>query len=285
MVSASGEITETKVRTIQLADHLLPESTGSVRTRRQSELLEDWTRTSKVATNKRFKLGSEELVQFGDDKGFFTTVMAAYNNHWVLRTRPEDWWTTISQTLATKIDKHAEDPAVRQFFVSHEGKKQLTVFIGPSVRGINNERFFQAMISQITENINKPEYTSLMASDFSRSSSVDRIVISIMLMFSFQEYFEYQAFSLCGIPGVTMLGSEEDWLSMIYKLEQVEEILRPLENVLQLEGWFSSSRSVLKNLLETFRGNPDKDWWSRIMDINNAFGSGGGRNYIKYELS
>ena len=103
-------------------------------------------------------------------------------------------------------------------------------------------------------------------------------------MFSFQEYFEYQAFSLCGIPGVTMLGSEEDWLSMIYKLEQVEEILRPLENVLQLEGWFSSSRSVLKNLLETFRGNPDKDWWSRIMDINNAFGSGGGRNYIKYEL-
>ena len=171
MVSASGEITETKVRTIQLADHLLPESTGSVRTRRQSELLEDWTRTSKVATNKRFKLGSEELVQFGDDKGFFTTVMAAYNNHWVLRTRPEDWWTTISQTLATKIDKHAEDPAVRQFFVSHEGKKQLTVFIGPSVRGINNERFFQAMISQITENINKPEYTSLMTSDFSLSSS------------------------------------------------------------------------------------------------------------------
>jgi len=282
--SGSGEMRERKVRgglpsppvTIPLTDHLVPERTESVRTRRQSELLEDWTRTNAVASNKKFKLGSEQRVQFGDDKGFFTTVLAAYNNHWVLRTRAEDWWSTISQSLARRIDKHAQNPAVRQFFVSHEGKKQLTVFIGPSVRGINNERFFQDMTSQITENINKPEYTSLMASDFSLSSSVDRIVSSIMLMFSFKEYFEYRAFSLCGIPAVTMLGSEEDWISLIQKLEKVEELLLPLENVLQLEQWFSSSKAVLKNLLETYRGNPDKSWWSRIMDIHREYGSGGG---------
>merc|ERR1711953_1035598 len=263
--------------TIKLADNLLPQSTGNGRiTVRQSELLEDWTRTNEVARNKRFKLGSEEMVQFGEDKGFFTTVLAAYSNHWVLKTRPEDWWTAISQIIATRIDKHAQDPAVREFFVSHEGKKQLTVFIGPTVQGINNEGFFQAMISQITKNINKPEYTNLMASDFSQSTSVDKIVSSIMLMYSFKEYFEYRAYMLCGIPGVTMLGSEEDWSNLIYKLEAVEETLRPIENVLQLGGWFTSSRAVLNNLLETRRGNPDTDWWSRIMNIHTSFGSGGG---------
>ena len=38
--------------------------------------------------------------------------------------------------------------------------------------------------------------------------------------------------------------------------------------------WFSSSKDVLKNLLETFRGNPDKDWRSRIV-TSQRFGSGG----------
>ena len=38
--------------------------------------------------------------------------------------------------------------------------------------------------------------------------------------------------------------------------------------------WFTSSKAVLKNLLETYRGNPDKEWWSRIMVLT-PFGSGG----------
>ena len=132
--------------------------------------------------------------------------------------------------------------------------------------------FFQAMISEITENINKPEYTSLMKADFSQSTSVDRIVNNIMLMYSFKEYFEYRMRSLCGIPGVVMLGSEDDWLRLLEKLVKVEELLKPLEEVLQLGDWFKSSQTVLQKLLETFRGNPDKDWWSRIMDIHQTFG-------------
>ena len=251
---------------VKLEDNLEPKSVENEKGKKQSELMEVWTRDNEVAKDKRFKLGSEEMVSFGPDKGFFSTVQAAWNNHWVLKTRPEDWWTSISQTIAIKIDKHAKKNLVRQFFVSHEGKKKLTVQIG-SVHDINNEEFFQAMISQITKNINKPDYTTTMASDFSQSSPVDRIVNSIMLMFSFQEYFEYRAVILCGIPGVIMLGSEEDWISLIDKLEQVEDLLKPIDEVLQMAEWFSSSKAVLKKLLETFRGNPDKDWWSRIMTI------------------
>ena len=257
---------------VKLEDNLKPKSVENEKGKKQSELMEVWTRDNEVAKDKRFKLGSEEMVNFGPDKGFFSTVQAAWNNHWVLKTRPEDWWTSISQTIAIKIDKHAKNPLVKQFFVSHEGKKQLTVQIG-SVHDINNEEFFQAMISQITKNINKPDYTTTMASDFSQSSPVDRIVNSIMLMFSFKEYFEYKTELGCGIPGVIMLGSEEDWKSLIDKLEQVEDLLKPIDQVLQMAKWFASSKAILKNLLETFRGNPDKDWWGRIMTVE-YFGSG-----------
>ena len=61
-------------------------------------------------------------------------------------------------------------------------------------------------------------------------------------------------------------------------MAKVEALLKPLEKELHLGDWFRSSQAVLKNLLETYRGNPDKDWWSRIMDIHRTFGSGGGRN-------
>merc|ERR1719347_82128 len=261
---------------IPLAEDLEPRSVGGEQRWNQSQLLENWTRYNPVAKGKKFKLGSKEMVSAGEDKGLFSTILASYNNHWVLRTRPEDWWSSVSQIIATRIDKEAKHPSVREFFVSHEGKKTLTVKIGPTVHGIDNESFFQQMIYLISQNINKPEYTTIMQSDFSQSTSVDRVVNSIMLMYSFQEYFEYRVMMLCGIPGVSMMGSEEDWERLVVKLEEVEEFLKPLDDVLQLADWFNSSKVVLRNLLETYRGYPDKDWWSRIMNLEQEFGSGGG---------
>ena len=74
-----------------------------------------------------------------------------------------------------------------------------------------------------------------------------------------------------------MMGSEEDWKNMIGKLEKIQTILKPIEEQLKLDDWFKSCKSVLQNLLKTFRGNPDQDWWSRVMTIEERFGSGAGK--------
>ena len=39
--------------------------------------------------------GEEARINLGGRKGFFSAVAAAYNNHWLLRTRPGDWWTVV----------------------------------------------------------------------------------------------------------------------------------------------------------------------------------------------
>ena len=75
---------------------------------------------------------------------------------------------------------------------------------------------------------------------------------------SFKEYFEYRAMLLCGIPGVSMLGSEEDWRRLVEKLEKVEVLLQPIEEVLELRDWFSSCKGVLNKLLETYQGRYNK---------------------------
>ena len=54
---------------IKLADNLVPQSPVRESERKQSELLEAWTRTNKVARGKIFRLGSEEMVSFGKDNG------------------------------------------------------------------------------------------------------------------------------------------------------------------------------------------------------------------------
>ena len=65
--------------------------------------------------NKRPILGSknEKVTEAAGDFGFFTAVYEAYNNHWTLRTTPEDWWFTIIRTVALAIDENAKKPQVR----------------------------------------------------------------------------------------------------------------------------------------------------------------------------
>ena len=40
-------------------------------------------------------IGSDGEVFFDHDFGFFGAVLACYNNHWVLKTSPDDWWNVI----------------------------------------------------------------------------------------------------------------------------------------------------------------------------------------------
>jgi len=289
---------------ISLDNNLKPENAAKMGASKktQSDLLEIWMQQKKLrdersentkalrenkpvkdeeeteSIKKTFVLGSKEEVNHGPDVGLFAALLCSYNNHWVLKTCPEDWWITISQKIAMAIDKNANHPDVRQFFVSHEGKKTLTVEVGPSIYGVDYEWFFKQMRSQISKNINNPEYTDLTDCNFSQSTSVQKIVNDIMLMYGFKEYFEYRMMMLCGIPGVTMVGTEDDWKSLIEKHGKLEKFLEPLDNVLELSVWFQSSRSVLEKLLETYQGKPDTDWWSKIIS-RRRYGSGGQNDF------
>ena len=72
-------------------------------------------------------LGSDGMVYCHKDDGIFSAVLAAYNNHWKLRTSPDDWWFCVVKKVSLAIDENAEKPAVRDLFVNHEGKKILSV--------------------------------------------------------------------------------------------------------------------------------------------------------------
>ena len=160
--------------------------------------------------------GTNDNVIANSDMGFFSSIYECYNNHWALITVPDDWWYTIIRTIALAIDDNAKNEKVRNFFVNHEGKKELIVEVDPN--NIDFEKFYREMTNQIQENIKLDGYVDAVRSDFSTSTSTHRIVSEITVMSSMQEYFEYVMAMACGIPYIEFLGTEEDWRHLKIKL-------------------------------------------------------------------
>ena len=214
-------------------------------------------------------IGSEQLVYSTIDWGFLNTILVCYNNHWILKTTPEDWWSIIVGTVATAVDQKSELPSIRKFFVSHEGKKEIRIIV-QTFTDLDYSWLFTQFAEQIAANIRHPEYVTLIEADFTTTSPQQLITSQIMVMASVQKYFDYVAATLCGIPGVEMTGSVEDWEKLVTKLEYLRKLLDPIVEDLELAVWFSKTKMILDKLLETYNGVPDRKWWSQILSYNSS---------------
>ena len=232
------------------------------------EKQKDFSKFEAVASSK------SENIYHDHDWGFFSAILACYNNHWVLRTSPDDWWNVIVRNVAQAIDKNGEKNKVRDFFVEHEGKKTIEVILPGRLDNIDYSWLFDQFSEGIRMNIKTPGYVDLMQADFSTTTPDQLISSQIMLMSSVQKYFDFGMSTMCGIPGVDMKGTLQDWKQLVTKTENLKSMLQPLMNELLLEDWFITTLRTLKNLVDTFEGKPDKEWWSHILSWNKRYGSG-----------
>lgn len=255
------------------------ESSGESFKKRMGRNLE--TDTSKDDKEKQVSkkeeevvIGSDGEVFFDHDFGFFGAVLACYNNHWVLKTSPDDWWNVIVRNVSQAVDDNGEKNKVRDLFVAHEGKKEIFIDVGPTLSGIDYSWLFNQFSSGIKANIKNPAYADIVQADFSTSSPDQVISCQVMLMASLQKYFDYSFGTRCGIPGVEMTGSEDDWIRLAEKTKNLEALLMPIMEEIGLSKWFAATHRTLAKLLDTYRKNPDVEWWSHVLSWNRTYGSG-----------
>ena len=63
----------------------------------------------------------------------------------------------------------------------------------------------------------------------------------------------------------------------IFRLLHLKSILSPISDDIGLSTtWWTRVEKVFAKLLDTKKGNPDTDWWSRVIRTQ-SFGSGGDR--------
>ena len=194
---------------------------------------------------------TEWLVRCDTTHPFASAAHDAFYEHYPLIIRPDDIWFSIAQGFATHLKLNAE--TLRSRMVGHAGKKKLIVDRPDFVLGQNNPwpEAFEAFSQQIRSEVG--DAADLLAARFSTSTVVDRAALDICWMDGFQAYFEYEMRIGCGIPEITVLGTPDDWLSMIPRVRQMAGY--------GLELWEGALEPVLHEIARAAAGQFDRDFW------------------------
>jgi len=138
--------------------------------------------------------------------------------------------------------------------VSFEGKKDLSIKVGTFE---NSKQQYQDTFKEfnqlIAQNIN-PDTLKLIHPDFSNTSPLYSIIFNIATMDCLKSYFNYKMYTECGIRNVKMTGTEEDWVKLVKK---TEELLTKFD----FDWWSPYIIPILQEFLNTYKGQVNVKFW------------------------
>lgn len=191
---------------------------------------------------------------------FVQAVHEAFDKHLPLTLSPDDVWLCLAQAFALHVDANAE--RLRDRFVRHEGKAELTVIRNGFVKGSPDNDWpgvFGEFSDAIAKHIGKQR--DLVVADFSTTGVVERAASEVVLMSAMRHYFDYTLLTRCGIPRITLLGTPEDWRSVQHRAAALAEYGLAID------------AAVLAQLVAAAEGKPDRAMWQSF--YKREGGSGG----------
>lgn len=164
---------------------------------------------------------------------------------------------------------HAEE--LRSKFVAHDGQKPLRI----DMADLSDFGLFAQLMGKLLEKkVVDPELRRWILPAFSTTTRDDSVVASILMMGTLQKYFSYTCGCVCGLPSVTLLGTEGDWENILLRLEKLKNYGQ------EPTIWYNLLKPVLKRFLKTIQ-NPDSeevlDFWQRIV---HQYNMGSGPTYL-----
>jgi hypothetical protein len=111
---------------------------------------------------------------------------------------------------------------------------------------------FREFSDEIARNVGKTR--DLVVAEFSTTGPIERAASEIVLMSSLQSYFQYEVCTLCGIPAVTLLGTEQDWRSVRQRAQHLAEF--------GLSTWVDALLPVLDQFVQVAAGGAvELEFW------------------------
>ncbi|MBK8806762.1 MAG: DUF4419 domain-containing protein [Bacteroidales bacterium] len=199
---------------------------------------------------------SDSLESFGYNS-FFYGMYQAYADHRPFVLSPDIIWLLISQGFARHVNANSE--ILRDHFVNFEGKIHLVV--KNDEIDLNNPKSpWEDVFPEFTKEIEKhvgSELIETLSADFSTTGSVEKVVSEITILEAMEPYFEYIVFRMiCGIPEITLEGTTADWEKILQKSQALKKY--------ELDWWIDELEPILKQIIETSKGNIDKDFWRNM---------------------
>lgn len=202
-------------------------------------------------TSKVYTKGINNILQ-----GFYS----AYENHLPIRLTPDIIWLLIVQGFSHHVNYNSKE--LREKFVNFEGKKKLEIIIPKyhSYKQMKSEDYaelFENLTEKIKENVGE-ELINTIDFNFSTSNKITKVVGYASIMSSLKKFFEFRGFChMCNYPYIILEGKLEDWESILKKTKDLSKY--------DLERWTSMLEIPLKEIIETKKGNINKQFWKNIL--------------------
>jgi len=208
-------------------------------------------KTTAIARVEQAYESDRKLVAATDISPLVQMAHDAFYEHRPITLSPDTVWFTIAQGFATHVNLNAEK--LRHRFVKHEGKQKLVVMRPDFFLGQKNPwpEAFAAFSAQIGDHVGK--LRDLVVNDFSTTGPLERAASEVLVMDTFQAYFEYEMLCGCGIPQITLLGTVEDWRSVRRRAQTLSEY--------GLDHWTDALLPVLDRIVATAEGADETAFW------------------------
>jgi hypothetical protein len=187
----------------------------------------------------------------------------AFSDHRPLVLSPDMIWVAVLQGLAHHVRNNPD--RLRSHFVAHAGQKILSVVRDDLVPGAP-ENPWPEVVKDFSRQIHVgiPGDSDWLFADFSTTRDPERIAAEIALLDAVQPYFEYRTYGVCGIPTLTLEGTEDDWQRLAEKVERLEAF--------DLGWWLDHLRPIAAQFVRAARGDVDLNHWRNIYKRLDAYG-------------
>lgn len=191
-----------------------------------------------------------------------SAIHMAFSEHRPLLLTPDAIWMTIAQGFAQHVNNNSEE--LRQSLVVHSGKLTLTARSEELSQSLHWSQLIEQWAYLIGEYVN-PDIYSAMQCDFSTTTPTIRTASQVVMMDAFKQYFDYRAVCICGIPWISLQGTEADWRKIRERVAMIGEY--------NLSWWTKRLLTICDGFIRTIQGKPDIDFWQSIYKPQSAYGT------------
>ncbi|KAK1832575.1 hypothetical protein QBC39DRAFT_404424 [Podospora conica] len=146
---------------------------------------------------------------------FVRGAIQAWGEHLHLVIRPEEVWFTILAQLNFYMNANAE--SVRSLFVSHAGQETI------KIEDFTWHAVLSRFSGEIQARVKTPWLLSFVHPNFTTTTDSDRMTANILMMGLTKAFFKFEGGIICGLPSVTLLGTEADWAALLARLDRLPE--------------------------------------------------------------
>lgn len=193
--------------------------------------------------------------------GLVNTILNAYDRHHALVLQPNDIWLCILMQFNLFVNGEGRAEHLQSVFVTHEGKKKLTIWGHGTQHTADYGDMVKRMTSLIKENIIDPTLHQWIIPHFTTITPTDVVAASVIMMATLQAYFDYRFCLGCGLPYVTLLGEKADWDQIVQQIKKLKEY-GP-----ETTAWFHLLKPVVTRFARAFGAGfaesaKNRDFWN-----------------------